>query len=82
MALGFIENIKDFRTVATVIGFWSDAPTHGCMLIEPPKEFGGLDTIVNKPVVLNEAVGLLPESNFGGVAKIPTVANNSVLTRR
>lgn len=54
----------------------------GCMLIEPPKEFGGLDTIVNKPVVLNEAVGLLPESNFGGVAKIPAVANDSMLSWR
>lgn len=50
------------------------------MLIEPPKEFCRFDTVVDQPMMLNEAVGLLPKSNLGRLAEKPAIANDSMLT--
>lgn len=78
LATRVIDDIEDFRTIASVMGFGSCAIVNVRVLVEPPKHLGRVDALVEE-FARQEMVGLLPEANFGVASIIPTVSYDTML---
>jgi hypothetical protein len=63
IALGIIDDVEDFRAIASVMGLGRGAIADPRVLIEPPKHLGGLDSMVEQ-IAADQSIGLLPKSNF------------------
>src|SRR5262249_22309681 len=79
-------NPEDLVAVGPVIRFGGYADLDGGPLVEPPEEFGTAEPRPAAGVAgglvdwlgLEQAVGLLPEADFAGVAPQPAVADDAV----
>ena len=48
LATRIIDDIEDFRTIASVMGFGSCAIVNVRVLVEPPKHLGRVDALVEE----------------------------------
>lgn len=78
LAVRVIDNIENFRTIASVMRFRSCAIVHVRVLVEPPKHLCRVDALVEE-FARYEMVGLLPKANFGVASIIPTVSDDTML---
>lgn len=78
LATCVIDDIENFRTIASVMGFGSCTIVNLRVLVEPPKHLGRIDALVEE-FARQEMVRLLPEANLGVASIIPTVSDDTVL---
>ena len=81
IATRLVQDIEYFGAIGAIVRFGGRAPLNRRVLVKPPKHFCRLDFVVVFVGGLDERVCLLPEADFGRVAKIPPVPYDTMFAR-
>lgn len=80
VTLGVVDNIEHLGSIGAVMRLWCRIPANGRMLVEPPKHLGGIHIAIQQ-VTLNQAIGLLPETDLCRVPMVPSISDDPVSVR-